>query len=481
MARNTSTLTVKIVSDASSAAKGFQDAETRVERFQRGMGRAAGVAAGVGAAIVGIGTMAVDSASRLQQAGGAVESVFGAQAATVKRFAEDAAQSVGLANAEYGELASVLGSQLKNMGTGAEELAPATDKLITLGADLAATFGGTTADAVGALSSLLRGERDPIERYGVSIKQADIDARLAALGMGELEGEAKKAAEAQATMALLTEQTSGALGAFTRESDTAAGQTQRAKAEFENATAALGTALLPAVTVMAEKLAVFAGFVQRNADVVVPLVAILGAMAAVIWLVNIAMYANPIGLIIAGVVGLIGVLVIAYQRFESFRNVVDTIGRFLGRVFQPFIEIVTDLWNRITRAGSAWDVFKALALAAINVVLAPLRTLWNIIRSIGEGIGKVGSWVGGLFSAPAVAGGGAPMAAAGVFAAPQDGAQWAPVRGAAMSTLAGGTSPSSGQGSGAPAISITVNGALDPQAVADQIAGCCAAATSTWA
>ena len=101
------------------------------------------------------------------------------------------------------------------------------------------------------MSSLLRGERDPIERYGVSIKQADVNARLAAMGLTGLEGEAAKAAERQATLALLTDQTSSALGQFERESDTAAGAQQRATAEWENAQAKLGEALLPTLVDLA--------------------------------------------------------------------------------------------------------------------------------------------------------------------------------------------------------------------------------------
>ena len=60
------------------------------------------------------------------------------------------------------------------MGVAAGDLAPVTNDLVGLGADLAAQFGGSSADAVAALSSLLRGETDPIEKYGVAIKQADI-------------------------------------------------------------------------------------------------------------------------------------------------------------------------------------------------------------------------------------------------------------------------------------------------------------------
>ena len=47
--------------------------------------------------------------------------------------AKTAAQDVGLASAQYANMAAVLGAQLKGMGTAADELVPKTDELIGLG------------------------------------------------------------------------------------------------------------------------------------------------------------------------------------------------------------------------------------------------------------------------------------------------------------------------------------------------------------
>src|SRR5690606_41310685 len=85
-------------------------------------------------------------------------------------------------------------------------------------------------------------------RYGHSMKQADINARLAAEGIDHLEGAARREAETKAILALLTEQTADAQGQFARESDTAAGQAQRAQAKWENLRTELGTQLLPIFT-----------------------------------------------------------------------------------------------------------------------------------------------------------------------------------------------------------------------------------------
>jgi hypothetical protein len=225
--------------------------ESKVRRFGSAIGAAARTfgplaAAAAAGAVLKFGVDAVKAASDTQQAFGALDSVFGQNSARVKAWAENAATQVGLARGEYAQLATTLGASLKNSGL--EGYTAKTRELITTAGDLAATFGGTTSEAVSALSSLLRGETDPIERYGVSIKASDVAARLAANGQDKLTGAAKTQAEMQARLKLLTEQTTSSQGAFSRESNTLAGQQQRLSANFQNVKDKLGQAMIPALT-----------------------------------------------------------------------------------------------------------------------------------------------------------------------------------------------------------------------------------------
>jgi hypothetical protein len=245
-------LGIDIDADASGVDRGVGQATGRLGRLGGvvstvAKGAAVGLGA-IGAAAGYIASESVESASRTQQAMGAVETVFGRASAKVKRWAEDSADSVGLAEAEYAELATVVGSQLQNMGLSQDKATAKTKDLIKIGADMAATYGGTVSDAVSAVSSLLRGEADPIERYGVGIKKADINARVAAMGLGELEGAQLKQAETQAALSLLNEQTAKTQGAFARESDTLAGAQARLSAKVENLKSGIGEALLPVMT-----------------------------------------------------------------------------------------------------------------------------------------------------------------------------------------------------------------------------------------
>jgi len=375
---------------ASKTLKGVGDAAEKTGGRLSRMGEIAGGVLGAdllrsaGSAILDFASKSVESASRAEQAFGGVGAVFGDQADQITKSAEGAAQALGLSEVAYSELATTLGAGLKNKGI--EDYAAKTEDLLVVGADLAAQFGGSTADAVGALSSALRGEMDPIERYGVAMNQAAIEAKALSLGLGSSTvdigkvavaqkraevaqmnyneavkkhgAESKEAASASASLmssqqslenamaggkttltdqekataalALITEQTADAQGAFARESETLAGKQQRLAAEYENMQSTLGTMLLPILTDLTGVLMEVVSYVQQNADWLGPLAAGFGAVTAAVWLVNAALAANPIGIVVIAIAALVAGLVVAYNESETFRNIVDGAFRAIG-------------------------------------------------------------------------------------------------------------------------------------------------------
>lgn len=486
----TAILAIKIISDAKDAVKGFDQAATGAERFKTGLNQASAVSAGVVAGMVAIGAASVKAASDAEQAAGAVQSVFGAASAEIQKYADNAAQTVGLAASQYDQLAAVLGAQLKNLGVAQTEVAGTTNNLIELGADLAATFGGTTADAVSALSALMRGERDPIERYGVSIKQADVNARLAAQGMGKLEGEAKKQAETQATLALLYEQTATAQGQFARESDTLAGQQQRLNAEFENAKASLGQALLPILTQLAGVLATVANWVNQNQAAFIAIAAVIGTLATAVIAVNAAYSAYqaisaiiavvngiqsaswfavaaaelaalwPIALIVLAIVAVIAIVVLVVKNldtlkewwniaFEAGRTAIQwcwdklqALGSWIAGAFTSVVDAIGNVFS--TAFGIAKRVVEAM-LAPINAVISAIQSLIGWISNIS--FPSMPSWLSSL----------------NPFALTAPGAYLAPAGGG---PAPGGHATASRVNN----VTINVNGAVDPIATGRQIA-----------
>lgn len=231
--------------DLESGARRASTAFSGLSRTVVGIGSALLAAQGL-RAFVGFASDAINEASELEQSVGALEAVFGALGSEVAAFGETADQSVGLAASEFNQLASLLGSQLQTFGFNVSDAADESQRLIGVASDLAATFGGPVSDAVEAISSLLRGEVNPIERYGVAMNQTLVNAKALELGLANTTAELSLQDQTMARLAILTEQTANAQGQFAREADTTAGRLERIRAGFSNFQAEVGEQLVPA-------------------------------------------------------------------------------------------------------------------------------------------------------------------------------------------------------------------------------------------
>ena len=209
---------------------------------------AAGGALMGGAVVIDQFKKAISGAGDLEQSVGAIDSVFKGNADVMHKWSRSAARDVGLSSNEFNELGTLIGSQLKNGGTAMEDLAPKTNSLIGLGADLSSMFGGTTREAIEALSSALKGEMDPIEAYGVSLNQSKIDAEAAALGFKKVDGALTDEGKQAAILSLIMKQTQDAHGNFSRESDTYAHKVQVFSASWEDLRTKVGMLFLPILT-----------------------------------------------------------------------------------------------------------------------------------------------------------------------------------------------------------------------------------------
>jgi hypothetical protein len=247
MADRGRTLTLKLVADVDQATRGIQTISGQLAGFASWGARIAGVF-GVAFSvdrIVDFATEVTNLATQTELATRNVGRIFGEYAGQINQFAETSAEMFGVSRREALEAATLLGTQLQNYGVDLQTAAGYTSDLIARAGEMAATFGGPTSQAVNAIGGLLRGEYDTIERYGVAIKQSDVNARLAALGLGDLEGAALKNATAQAVLGLFFEQTAGLAGTLTTNADTLAVKQQILTARWEDARAKLGEELLP--------------------------------------------------------------------------------------------------------------------------------------------------------------------------------------------------------------------------------------------
>jgi len=251
---------VAVVGDADQLARELKKAEGKLAGFgdnAKSAGDTLRTALFGGAVLYGAKQL-VDAAANLEQAIGGTAAVFEDASGPINEFAKNAADVAGLSEEAARTLTSRLGASLKGFGLNAQEAAEQSVFLAQTGADLAATLGGTTDEAVTALGAALRGEFDPLERFGIALKASDVNAKAVAMGLADSEASVSAYAKGQAALALITEKSAFAQGQFAREADTAAGQAQIAQAKTKNASADLGKTLLPIYTKIQEVVALVA-------------------------------------------------------------------------------------------------------------------------------------------------------------------------------------------------------------------------------
>lgn len=467
-------------------------------------------------AVVGGIKQAIGGAGDIEQSIGAVESVFKGAAGEMLNFSRTASTAVGLSSNSYNELATVLGAQLKNAGVSLDEIGSKTNGLITTGADLSSMFGGTAADAVGALSSALKGEMDPIEKYGITLNEAALKAQAMSMGLlkpikdaGKIEVATGKMELAQrkyndavaksgkdsdqalaakntltaaqnafdtattgslpaldsqtkaiAVMAAIEKQSADAKGNFAKEEDTFSHKQQVAAAQWEDLSTKIGGIFLPAATAafgfigdkalpildeiigglkafgaaftsaddditstgFAGEMEKFGHIVRDNIGWITALgagvIAYAGAMKTMLiinavkraldgmtvaqWALNVAMRANPIGIVVGILAALVVGVIVAYNKIGWFKDFVDgslkAIGDLFSWLYENAIKPAFDGIMVVVGAVVGW--FKSTAVpyiqAAVAIAGAVFGWLWSsVVKPV---FGFIQSYIGVVFT-----------------------------------------------------------------------------------
>lgn len=130
------------------------------------------------------------------------------------------------------------------------------------------------------------------------------------------------------------------------------------------------------------------GFIVENA---VALGVFVGALTAVkvaveAWkaaqlLLNIALTANPIGVVIVAIAALVAGLIYAYKHSEAFRNIVDSVGRFLAETFKPTLDQLA-------------ETFRNDILPVLKQIIARFQEWWPTIQTVIGFVAKLyAKWV----------------------------------------------------------------------------------------
>lgn len=171
--------------------------------------------------------------------------------------------------------------------------------------------------------------------------------------------------------------------------------------------------ILPAISGALNKVLDAVDWIMNNLDWLAPLVGVFGGIAAAIGLVtaaqtalNAVMAANPIGLVVIAIAGLVAAFVALWNNCEEFRefwiNLWDKIKEIAEKVWKAIKEVFTKAWDGIKNAFSKTkEFFKEKFEGARDAV----KNAWSNAGKwfsekkdqIQNAFSKVDSWMGDKF------------------------------------------------------------------------------------
>lgn len=99
------------------------------------------------------------------------------------------------------------------------------------------------------------------------------------------------------------------------------------------------------------------------------------------WLLNAALAANPIGLVVIAIVALVAIFVVAWKHSETFRNIVTG-------AFDAVLGVVQGVWNWIS---DNWPLLLAIITGPIGTAVYLITQHWDTIKN---GFTAVKDWIG---------------------------------------------------------------------------------------
>jgi len=491
--------------------KGVNRATSDIRRAQGGWAKTgAGFRAALvpaGAALAGVGVAAVTFAKAAEESqkasrrlGATLGNVKGIDQSVIDRQ-EALATSLMESTAVDDEV--IKGGQailatFQKLGASAGTVGGAFDRATAASVDLAAAgFGSVDGNAkmLGkALENPLKG-LSALTKAGVTFTAQQQEQIKAWTESGDL-------AKAQEAILGEVEKQVGGTGAATATSS------DKMKNAWGEAQESLGSALLPAMESLAKVTQDVARFVNEHRTAVVAVVAVIAALAAVVvlvnaamtvaatvtaiygaaqavmeanakraaagqWALNAALLANPVVLIVVGIIALVAALVIAYRKSETFRRIVQGAFAAIQKAVSAVVGWIKTNWPLLLAILTGpfgllvlavvknWDKIKGALRAAIDWikgawdgVLDPAKdafdALWRKVQSIIDKIKNAWAKVSGIvdrinpFSA-------APAAYASAGIAP-------------MGARAASAAVATGSG-----ITVNVYGAIDPDSTGRRI------------
>jgi hypothetical protein len=304
--------------------------------------------------------------------------IFGESAAAIQEFAQSAS-GIGLSTRAALQATASFGNLFTAIRLNTDQAAEYSLTLTRLATDLASFNNTSVEDAVQALGAALRGESEPIRRYGVLLSDALLGQVALANGFEVTAGALSPVVRAQAAYLAILQQTGNAQGDFERTSGSLANQQRILAAEWNNIRAVIGDALQPA----------YAAIVQALRDSLPAIRQAGNELAAFVAGID---FSAVISGAVASFKSLGGVFVIAANAAAPLaRNLLPAIGGYLAFINrQILLSGISSMASVFAKAAFAVRFYGSAATAAAAGTQLLGASIRGLLASTGIGVLVVG-------------------------------------------------------------------------------------------
>lgn len=240
---------VRVFLDKTDTERGLKQLQASLNKFARTT-KAVGLSLSAigGAALFGF-SRAVRAANEIELTGRRLNAVFKEGADDAREFAKVLAKEIGASRFEIERSLTTFQAFATGVGFAGKQSTKLAQDLTILSRDFAAFQGLDEGESLQRFISALSGSPEVLDRFGINLKAAAIDAQFAAKGIDET---TESASEFQKVLArydiiLKTLQEQGAVGKARQELDKFNGRFQQAKAAALDFLVAVGEPLLAAL------------------------------------------------------------------------------------------------------------------------------------------------------------------------------------------------------------------------------------------
>ena len=395
----------------------LMDANRRIEQMQEELDETRNRARGledafsqIGSVVAGLGigmlvkqqvSEAVDYASDLTEVQNVVDTVFGENSA-VDEWSKNMLDAVGLNELSAKQFAGTMGAMLDSSGVAQDKVQDMSMSLTELAGDMASFYNLDGEEAFNKIRSGISGETEPLKQLGINMSVANLEAYALSQGIEASYSEMDQASQTMLRYAYLMDATANAHGDYSRTSNTYANQVKSLKENWLSFTGELATGILPMLAFGIGILNGAIDFLSNNWDVIGPIVAGLtgaitviaavavaikvAAAATAIW--NAIMAMNPIVLIVAAVVALIGVIIALCNWIANVTGVAQS---GIGIIVGAFAVAGAAIWNTVIGLINgiiqfAWTSFVEPWIGIIEWILNVMNGGFN---SFGDAVASL--------------------------------------------------------------------------------------------